>query len=235
METSTTNKVILPVAIVIAGALIAGAIFLGGKAPSKQSDTGVQPATPAQDITIAPVTDADHIIGSKDAKVILVEYSDLECPFCKQFHNTLHQIMNKYGTSTGQVAWVYRHFPIDQLHPKSRKESEATECATELGGDSMFWKYTDQVYSITPSNNNLDPLQLPKIAESLGLDVAKFNTCLSSGKYSAKVESQHADAIAAGGQGTPYTVILAGGKKIPITQGAIPFDALSSVIDQLLK
>ncbi|MDD5318351.1 MAG: thioredoxin domain-containing protein [Candidatus Pacebacteria bacterium] len=235
METNT-NKIILPISIIIAGLLIAGAVYMSGR-PSANlaTNTGntAGQSTAGQDITMAPVTSADHILGNINAKIVLVEYSDLECPFCKQFHTTLHQISDAYGKNN-DVAWVYRHMPIDSLHPKSRKESEAAECAGEIGGDQMFWNYIDKIYAITPSNNQLDPAQLPMIADQLGLDKAKFATCLASGKYAAKVEAQRADGVAAGGQGTPYTIILTGDRKIPINQGAIPYDALKSVIDQLL-
>src|SRR6185436_7093141 len=86
-------------------------------------------------VEMEPVTEKDHILGNPNAEVIMVEYSDLECPFCKEFHSTLRRVMNEYGKD-GKVAWVYRHFPIDSLHPKARKEAEATECAAELGGES---------------------------------------------------------------------------------------------------
>ena len=104
-----------------------------------------------------PISPDDHILGNVNAKIIIVEYSDLECPFCKMFHNTMHQVVEK---SNGNVAWVYRHYPILQLHPKAFHEAEATECAWEQGGNSAFWKYTDKLFEITPSNNGLDETQL---------------------------------------------------------------------------
>jgi protein-disulfide isomerase len=107
-------------------------------------------------VDIRPVTEADHILGNPNAKIIIVEYSDLECPFCKQFHNTMHQIIS----NNPDVAWVYRHYPIPQLHPKAFHEAEATECAWEQGGNDAFWKYTDTIYKITPSNNGLDEKEL---------------------------------------------------------------------------
>ena len=62
----------------------------------------------------------------------------------------------------GQVAWVYRHFPIDSLHSRARKEAEATECANEFGGNTVFWQYLDKIFELTPSNDGLDPAELPK-------------------------------------------------------------------------
>ncbi len=182
-------------------------------------------------IVIAPVTDADHVRGDlSKAKVAIVEYSDTECPFCKDFHPTLKQVVAEYGD---QVAWVYRHFPLTSIHPKAVKEAEATECANELGGPEKFWAFLDKIYEVTPANNGLDAAQLPVIAQQVGLDRAKFESCLSSGKYSQKIQDDIAAAAAAGAQGTPYSVILTGDQKIPL-EGAVPFAQIKSALDQLL-
>ncbi len=109
-----------------------------------------------KDITLDPVTEKDHIYGNPAADLLLVEYSDLECPFCKRFHETMTQVMKEYG-DTGKVAWVYRHFPLDSIHSKARHEAEATECAGELGGKDKFFEYLNKLMEITPSNNQLDP------------------------------------------------------------------------------
>lgn len=110
----------------------------------------------AVEATVAPVVPSEHIFGNANAEIFIVEYSDLECPFCKRFHETMVKVMAQYEKGA-QVAWVYRHFPLDAIHSKARKEAEATECATELGGNDMFWKYANKLMEITPSNNQLDP------------------------------------------------------------------------------
>ncbi|HEY4512123.1 MAG TPA: thioredoxin domain-containing protein [Candidatus Paceibacterota bacterium] len=102
-----------------------------------------------------PVTAKDHIKGNSSAPVKIVEYSDLECPFCKRFHATMLEVMSTYGKD-GKVAWVFRHFPLAQLHSKAPKEAEAAECAAELGGNDGFWKFVDKINELTPSNNKLD-------------------------------------------------------------------------------
>lgn len=106
---------------------------------------------------LKPVSPDDHILGNKKAKIVIVEYSDLECPFCKVFHNTMHQVVEK---SNGDVAWVYRHYPIPQLHKKAFREAEATECAWEQKGNDGFWKYMDKLFEITTSNDGLDESRL---------------------------------------------------------------------------
>ena len=169
-----------------------------------------------------------------DALVKIVEYSDLECPFCKQFHGTIKQIMDEYGKD-GKVAWVYRHFPLDQLHSKARNEAVATECANELGGNDKFWAYTDRLFEITPANNGLDPAELPKIAQYVGLNVDKFNTCLTSGKYTKHIQGDVDNATATGGNGTPWSIVVAkNGKKFPLN-GAQPYASVKQLIDIALQ
>lgn len=113
----------------------------------------------AAKINLDPVTEKDHIAGNPNAELLIVEYSDPECPFCKRFHETMMQVMNEYG-KTDKVAWVYRHFPLDSIHSKARKEAEAIECAGELGGNDKFWEYLNKLEEITPANNQLDPALL---------------------------------------------------------------------------
>src|SRR3990167_5334017 len=147
------------------------------------------------DIQMNAISKDEHIRGNVNAQVSVVEYSDLECPYCKRIHPTLKQVLTTYGD---KVNWVYRHFPLDSLHSKARKEAEATECAAELGGNDVFWAYVDKIYEITPSNDGLDPAQLPKIAKEVGLDTATFEECLNSGRHAKTVQEHYNQAIAAG-------------------------------------
>lgn len=234
-----SSKISVPAAIIIAGALIAGGIYLSGDNSSaiavapKQAQTVQQGGENLDNIN--PVVKEDHLRGNPNAVVKIVEYSDTECPFCKKFHETMLKIMEEYESS-GKVAWVYRHFPIDQLHPvKARNEATAFECASEQGGNDKFWAYADRLFEITPSNNNLDQAELPKIAESIGLDVNKFNSCLTSKKYDKHIESDYQNALATGGQGTPWSIVIGkNGKKYPIN-GAVPYDSIRQTIELALQ
>ena len=133
------------------------------------------------------------------------------------------------------MAWVYRHFPLTQLHSKAPKEAEATECASELGGQEKFWAYVDRLFAVTPSNNNLDPAELPKIAQYVGLDINKFNTCLSSGKYAKHIEDDVQNAQATGGNGTPWSIVISkSGKKYPLS-GAQPYATVKQLIELALQ
>jgi len=82
----------------------------------------------------------DYVGGNKDAKFSLVEFSDIDCPFCKRFHPTAQKLVDTYK---GQVNWVYRQFPLDQLHPNARMKAQGARCAGKLGGAEAFWKYLD--------------------------------------------------------------------------------------------
>ncbi len=224
------NKFLIPLAIVVAGGFVAAAIYFG-TTPSRPivSDTA-SPNT--GQINVIPVTAKDHIIGNRSAELVIVEYSDTECPFCKSFHNTMKEIVNIYD---GKVAWVYRHFPIVQLHTKAPKESEATECANELGGNQVFWNYLDKLFETTESNNTLDANQLPVIAKQVGLDETAFNACLSSGKYTEFIKKSVEEAIKAGALGTPYSVIIAKDGRMVVINGAEPLASVKIKIDSLLK
>lgn len=231
----------VPAAIIAAGVIVALAIVYGGSAerkaaaPSAAKKAGLtEPATAPGGqnaplaITIKPVSADDHIFGDVNAPVKVIEYSDLECPFCKRFHATMQQTVAAYN---GQVAWVYRHFPLDQLHSKARKEAEATECAGELGGNDKFWAYTNRLIEITPTNNGLDLAELPKIATFVGLDAVKFKQCLDSGKYAAKIEANLQDGAAAGARGTPYSVVISPTGKKSVIPGALPFQDATQPTD----
>lgn len=183
---------------------------------------------------VRPVGARDHIRGSPNAPVAVIEYSDFECPFCKRFHATLKQVVGEYD---GRVRWVYRHFPLEQLHPvKARKAAIASECAAEIGGNEAFWKFTDRYYELTPSNNRTDLATVfPRIAREVGLDEAKFGTCLESGRHERRIDDDYRNAQASGGNGTPWTVILAAsGKAYPVS-GAQSYAAVKQLIDLALR
>lgn len=200
--------------------------------------TGNQVTTPAAAPTLGsaqnlpPLQKDDHIRGNAQARVILFEYSDLECPFCKQFHPSAKQAVDEYK---GQVAWVFRHFPLDNLHSKARHEAEGAECAQSLAGADGFWKFVDKVYEVTPSNNGLDPAELPKIATQVGLNQSAFTKCLDSGNFKKIVEDDYQGGLKAGISGTPGNILLdTKTGKTSVIPGAVPYAQLKQAIDTLL-
>jgi protein-disulfide isomerase len=230
MGSQESSKFLVPLAIVVAGALVAGAVYFGSSGNSPQTVTG---SAANAKLNVAKVTEEDHILGSRNAELIIVEYSDTECPFCKIFHETMKQVLSDYGT---QVAWVYRHFPIVQLHAKAPKEAEATECAAEQGGNQAFWNYLDEIFERTNSNDSLPTEELPRIAGDIGLDIVAFNECLTSSRYTEAIKESVAAAVKAGARGTPYSVILDGDSKVVETiNGAEPLQSVKLKLDAILK
>lgn len=244
MEQQKQNSYLVPISIVLAGVLIAGAVFLTGK----KSDGGQVAQNPGQEVqqtpptqeantdAVRPVSENDHIRGDINAPVKIVEYSDFECPFCKRAHETMIQIMEKYGDS-GQVAWVYRQFPLESLHPvKAVAEAVASECAAELGGNDAFWAFADRFFELTPSNNRTDlDVVIPQIVEEIGLDQSAFNECMNSGRYDQHIQDDIDNAVATGGRGTPWSVVIApNGQTLPLS-GAQPYSSFEQIIEAALR
>lgn len=235
-----SDKLTLPASIIIAGLLIGGGIYLNGRMDksslsptevAKQSQTG---GTAIKSV-LRPVGADDRTLGNPTARVVIVEYSDTECPFCKVFHATMNTIMKEYG-GKGNVAWVYRHLPILDLHTKALKEAQALECAGELGGNSKFWEYANKVYEVTPSNDQLDLTLLPKIAGQVGLEMASFNTCLESGSHLAKIQADAKNASDLGALGTPYSVLIdTKTQEYYPLEGAYTYIQLKQIIDLILE
>ena len=206
MESKQNSPIGISGAIIIAGAIIAVAIIWAQRPPTQPITTETPSVVKANIITMAAVTNSDHILGNPAAPIKIVEYSDTSCPYCKIFHTTMRNIIDKYGTN-GDVAWVYRHFP---LHKNSKHEAQATECAAALGGNDGFWKFTNQLYEITESDKGieLDQSKLPQIAESIGLNIISFNECLTSDRFTDKIEKDNVDGLNVGVSGTPTSVFL---------------------------
>lgn len=237
MSETQQNPYLIPISIIIAGAIIAGALYLSNGGGGNQA-AGPQPVD-ISDITVE-VTRDDHILGDADAPIKIVEFSDTECPFCKRFHESILEVLPEYE---GQVAWVYRHLPLPQLHPQAPRQAEATECAAELGGNDAFWAYTNRLFDITPANNGLQDSQLPEIAEFAGLDREEFLACLNSGDMKERVDEDSRNAIAiiqqfvdlglARGVGTPFSVIVNDdGEVLAPIAGFVGADQLRQVFDQ---
>jgi protein-disulfide isomerase len=239
----------IPFAIVIAAVLIAGAIYLdgdrrGGTSGVNVNDT-IAGAQNNQDTPEppAPVTKDDHIRGNPNAPIMIIEYSDYDCPYCRIFHETMTKVMADFG-STGKVAWVYRHFPLVQLHPNAPKISEGAYCVAELGGNEAFWKYTDALndsrkvtYDENGNLKGVEPTDMTKItsfATAAGVDKSKFELCYNSGKYTEKVTADVAAAAKTGARGTPYSIVVVGDQQ-GVINGAQPYEVVKGIVDNLIK
>lgn len=227
---SPVNNILVLVLIVLA--FFAGYFYF--KAQNLEKG-GVQTAGTQQEQPAAtnlkikkPSTD-EPWRGNKDAPVVMVEYSDLECPFCKRIHPDLQKLFNENG---GNLAWVYRHFPLS-FHPKAQKSGEATECAYDELGNEGFWKMTDAIYEKMPA---MELTELPAIAASIGANQATFQQCLDSGKTAKRVTDDQAEGTKIGVQATPTTVFynMKTGKSQTV-EGAVPFDQLKQAYEAVSK
>ncbi len=224
----------IPAAIVIAGALIAGALFFAQPRQAAQQivDPQNQQAGQITDQTVKGIQADDNIVGSRDAEVVIVEFSDSECPFCKMFHDTMNRIMSEYGDS-GKVAWVYRHYPLAQLHQKAFAEAVAQECVSKLGGNDAFWKFTNNLYDVTPSNDGLNHAELPNMAVAAGVPKAAFESCFKNEDTKARVQRDMDEGAALGIGGTPQSYVIANGKQISV-EGAQRYETVKQYIEQFL-
>lgn len=217
--------------LLIAAAYLIGALFTEVRLLKSGSKPTSVPSLAAAD-NVLPLQDNDHVRGSRAARIMMIEYSDLECPFCKRFHPTAQKAVDEYR---GQVAWIYRHFPLDNLHPKADKEAEAAECAGEQNEENGFWRMLDKIFEVTPSNNGLNLDDLPKLAQGLGLSGDKLKECLDSGKFSQHVEENYQSGVKVGVQGTPGTILLdTKSGKTRVIPGAVPYEQLKTAIDEFL-
>ncbi len=210
-----------PVAVIIAGALIAGAVYYSGRAPKPAPKV-----TLPQELQIGAITPTDHIRGSRDAAITVVEFSDLECPYCQAFQGTMKDLMAEYG-GKGQLAWIFRHFTVHSLAPH---EAQLAECAWDAKGDDGFWAFVDSVFATSRTANDTTEAELGAMAKAAGFDLKSLNGCAATGKFKAKVSLETKEAGTAGGRGTPFSVIVL---KKPLTDAQMAFvnDTNQSILE----
>jgi protein-disulfide isomerase len=200
----------------------------GATAPTNTNTAVAQ--QPSEDPTkVATPTSKDHYRGvaPDKAKVVIVEYSDFQCPYCSRLQPTLQRVIDEYGD---KVSWVFRQFPLPSP-PQGAPSALASECAAEQG---KFWEYADKLFA---NQASLAADYYPKLATELGLDATKFNSCISSNKYSDAVTAMATNGDAAGVSGTPSSFIYKGTdmKSGQAVSGALPYETFKAAIDSLLK
>lgn len=225
----------IPIAIVAGFGLIALAIYFSGmvtKTPAV-APTAVNPIVAEAPVgKIRPVDSTDYIKGNPNAQILIVEYSDYDCPYCKNFHETMNRIMDDYGI-TSKVAWVYRQFPLAQLHPNAERISQSALCVGELGGNEAFWKFSDKVFGERNLNEPTNILKLPEYALGVGVSKAALLACLESGKHQKTVNDSLQDGMQAGVKGTPKSFVIVG-NQMEVIDGAQPYAVVKQAIENLL-
>jgi len=184
---------------------------------------------------VKKVTENTYILWNPDAKISFVEYSDLECPFCKRLHEagTIEQILSVYKD---KVNFIFKQFPLD-FHANSQKEHEAALCAWNLGWSDKYYKYITAIFKRTNSNGYWFSLDaLVPLAKELWLSESKFKTCLDSGKNASRVQSETSEWQSFGVTWTPWNVIINKETwEYKLLPGAYPFANFKTIIDGFLN
>lgn len=233
MDDKNNSNLMVPLSIVIAGLFVAGAVYLtnGQKAPSDDAEVNQGQQEEVQDPSLEafnPVDEKDHILGDRNAPVIVVEYSDFECSFCARAHTTLKTLVDEYD---GKVAWVYRHFPLSQIHPDAEQLAIASECIAVEGGNEAFWKFSDGVFA----QNTKGEEAIISLSNQIGVDGEKIRECLKNNQYRNDVINDSNNAVQIGAQGTPYVVVVGPNEVKAVVNGAQPIEVFRQVVDTMLE
>jgi protein-disulfide isomerase len=198
-----------------------------------------RPAAPAQPAAQAPVDDKVNMafpaggfsVGKDNAPLVLVEYTDYQCPFCQRYHNDSFAQIKTNFIDTGKVRYVSRDFPLP-FHENARRSATAARCAAEQG---KFWELR---HTMIVNASQLQPDKLGGYAQSVSMDVPKFQACVDSDKYRAAIDKDIAEGTAAGVNGTPSFVLgrIENGKLQGVRMvGAMPYPQFEAKIQEMLK
>ena len=222
------------ITILISGIVIAGGIFISrtnliSDFLNNQNNEKVLEDSPK----IQPISEKDHIIGNPDADIVVIEYSDFECPYCKEFHTTMQRLIDEFGESS-RIAWVYRHLPLDEVHLNAKRVALTSECVGKLAGENNFWKFTNKIFDNAPQSllkNNTDI-----IVQQFGLSPDVVDECIQDPEIIKKVEddTQDGDYFKQIDRefGTPYNIIITKTGQTTNVSGAIPYQILKDFIEQ---
>ncbi len=216
------SKYTVPAAILFAGIIIALALH---------ASLSKQPADTHTLTLLRPVGVSDHILGNPTAKVMIITYTDFDCEYCKGFNETLHQIIAHAGRN-GDVAWVFREFPLSELHPNAFAHARAAECAAQVAGNDAFWRFAHALFVHQP----VQPSEYGTLAASVGISDNAFATCYAKKDpiLDARITADRENALALGAQGAPYSVIVVNGQPSVVLDSAYSYDAVKQLVDQAL-
>lgn len=177
--------------------------------------------------------DGEPVRGSSTARVVLIEFSDYQCPFCQRVVREALPAIDKDYIRTGKIRHVFKDLPLQNIHANAFKAAVASECAREQG---KFWEMHEKLFE---NGKQLGPDQLPLYAEAVGLDATKFRECVASGRFDEEIRGDMREANAAGITGTPSFLIgrVDGNGRLTIAtalSGAQPAEAFKSAIDAVI-
>lgn len=203
-----------------------------GSQPTVAAEQQEAPEGPTQEqlAQVPQVTGSDHILGDQNAKIVLIEYSDYQCPYCGRFHPTIAKIAEEYGSD---VAWVYRHYPLP-FHPNAAPAAETAECMAKLGGNDAFWAYSDALFESNVLTGTITAADIETAISEAGLDVATVQACVDSGEFKQFVSDQMAAASTAGVSGTPGTILVTSDGEYELISGALPYEQIKQIVENYL-
>jgi protein-disulfide isomerase len=221
-----TSPHAIPIAILVGGIIVAGAVYLSVAGPSKPSIPGQ--GNPS---LVRPVGTADHILGNPAAPIMIIEYSDFDCEHCKNFEDAMHRVIADAGAD-GKIAWVFRQFPLTELHPNAMKHAQAAECVAIAGGNAAFWTFADALFA----NQPVDPSRYGALAASAGVPSDAFTTCYTDAANTVDehINIDRKNALDSGAVGTPYSLIVVKGKTPIVMDGGYTYDAIELIINNEL-
>ena len=255
---NNNNKFLLP-GIIVLVILVISLIFYFSKTSNTNTDNNTKPK---EDISVvknsmyslgfikkaavgmpAKVDQKyDYILGNSNADSFVLEYSDLECPYCKLYHSdTVENFADKY-IKTGKIAFVFRHFPIAKpfatrnLHPSSTQEAIAAECVGAVAGDKKFYAFISTIFNSTKSDGKFDTTLLPKIVQKMGVDMQKWQACYKDSRTLEKIKKSFEEGVNAGVDGTPKVFIIGkDGLSNRIPSKSLKKEVIEDILDTFLK
>ncbi len=221
MDSQPINPYLTPVSIIIAGALIAGAVLWSD---AGESSVAVGNDDKASQVGFRKPDKTDHVYGNPKAPITLVEYSDLECPFCSRLHPTLERIVEE----NNDVKLVYRHLPLTSIHRNAEPAAIASECVAKLGGVDNFWDFISEALN---NQTLLGESWYAQKAETYGIDSRAFASCVQDEKIASLVQEDVQEAVGLGGRGTPYVIVVSASGELSPFSGALPYEQVVSIVE----
>jgi len=241
------NPMLIPISIIIAGAIIAGAIIYNGRlaastaatvAATAASNSATSTVTPTDSLGLPTTTvtvplAVSHTEGSSKAKVAVIEFGDYECPYCDQTFKQVEPGLTTNYINPGKVLFAFKEYPLTTIHPYAQIQAEGAECA---GDQSKYWQMHDALYNSGQQN---DATALEAMAKTIGLNVATFTSCLTAKTPDNVIQEDTTQGNNVGMQGTPFFVIgkintknnTVTGTEIP---GAFPYTTFTAVLAKYL-
>lgn len=238
--------ILVVVAILVSGIMISasilyvavsGGIAINGGATG--TDALAQGGTEDPQSAEVTLLEDDPFIGSEEAQVVMIEFSDYECPFCQRYHlNTYPEIKSAY-IDTDRIGYVWKDFPLSFHDPLATDQAVAAQCVMRLEGSEKYFEYADKIFNTTETGGNgMEESQLNDLAVEIGVNKEAFDACADNDETLAKVEANIEAGAAAGISGTPgfvIGVIEEGVVRGEVVSGALPFANFQEVIDRYLE